>query len=81
VETLNEERLGLSSRQSTLIERVDASLHTGDVPHEWGHPLLSTTPKSVAIQALALQIEGVENAVREIARDVQMLILDVQKNF
>jgi len=52
----------------TLIDRVDRFLQAGKVPLEWGSPLLSTTPKSMAIQALAVRVEALEQAVREIAQ-------------
>src|SRR5205085_1004547 len=40
---------------------------------EWGSPHLSTTPTSLAIQELAVQVEALEVAVREIALEVQKL--------
>ncbi len=56
----------------TLIERVDKLVKAGKVP-QWGSPHLSVTPTSVAIRQLAVQIEALENAVREIALEVQRL--------
>ena len=57
----------------TLIERVDKLVHASKAPPEWGSPLLSTTPKSVAIQEIAARTEALEKAVREIALEVQKL--------
>jgi len=50
---------------ATLIERVDKLVQASK------EPLLSTTPTSVAISELALRIEALEKAVREIALEVQ----------
>lgn len=57
----------------TLMERVDKLVHASNAPPEWGNPLLSTTPPSLAIRALAVRTEALENAVREIALEVQKL--------
>jgi hypothetical protein len=58
---------------NTLKKRVDRLVHPSKRPLEWGNPLLSTTPTSLAIQELALRIEALERAVREIALEVQIL--------
>ena len=50
---------------NTLIERVDNLIEAGT------EPLLTTTPPSVAIRELAARIEALQNALREIAIDVQ----------
>jgi len=57
----------------TLIERVDKLVQPSRPSREWGNPLLSTTPSSIAIRELALRTEALENAVREIALEVQKL--------
>ena len=57
----------------TLIERVDKLVHPRNAPPEWGNPLLSTTPTSLAIRDLAVRTEALENALREIALEVQKL--------
>jgi hypothetical protein len=57
----------------TLIERVDRLVHTVDASREWGSPLLSSTPTSLAVRELALRTEALEQAVREIALEVQRL--------
>jgi predicted sugar kinase len=49
----------------TLVERVDKLVQAGK------EPLLSTTPTSVAIRELFGRIEALENAMREIALEVQ----------
>jgi len=45
-------------------------------PLVWGNPLLSTTPTSMAIHDFGLRIEALEEAVREIALEVQRLLED-----
>jgi predicted sugar kinase len=57
----------------TLMERVDNLVHTRHAPPEWGNPLLSTTPTSLAVRELAVRTEALEKAVREIALEVQKL--------
>jgi hypothetical protein len=47
------------------MERVDNLVAAGK------EPLLTTAPTSVAIRELAARIEALENAVREIALEVQ----------
>ena len=58
----------------TLIERVDEFVEPSERPLEWGNPLLSTTPTSMAIGDLAVRVEALEKAVREIAVEVQRLL-------
>jgi len=55
------------------MERVDNLVHASKAPHEWGSPHLSVTPTSLAIRELAAEIEALENALREIALEVQKL--------
>ena len=57
----------------TLMERVAKLVPAGPAPPEWGNPLLSTTPTPIAIRELALRTEALENAVREIALELQRL--------
>jgi len=57
----------------TLVERVDKLIHVHEVAPEWGSPRLSVTPVSMAIQALAAETAALEDAVREIAAEVQKL--------
>ena len=57
----------------TLMERVDNLVHARNAPPEWGNPLLSTTPTSLAVRELAVRTEALEKAVREIALEVQKL--------
>jgi hypothetical protein len=57
----------------TLINRVNRLLPATDAPPEWGSASLSTTPKPLAIQDLAARVEALENALREIAKEVQQL--------
>jgi hypothetical protein len=58
-----------------LVERVDELLHReSERPLIWGNPLVSTTPTSMAIHDLGLRIEALEEAVREIAVEVQKLL-------
>jgi hypothetical protein len=64
---------------STLVERVQAFVQNGGEPIEWGSPLLSTTPKPVAVHHLAVQLAAAEKALVDIALDVQALAVQVQK--
>jgi hypothetical protein len=57
----------LEALTDTLIERVDELVKASK------RPLLSTTPDSVAVRELAAQVNALENAVREIALEVQKL--------
>ena len=63
----------MSTIANTLIERVNKLVEAGKSPDEWGNPHLSTTPKALAIERLAAQVDALENAVREIALEVQKL--------
>ena len=56
-----------------LIERVNKLVHARETPPEWGNPLLSTTPTSLAVRELAVRTEALENALREVALEVQKL--------
>jgi hypothetical protein len=55
----------LESFTNTLMERVDNLVEADK------EPLLATTPPSVVIGELAARIEALENAMREIALEVQ----------
>jgi hypothetical protein len=63
----------LETLTDTLIERVDKLVQASKASTEWGSPLLSVTPTSIAIQQLAVLIEALENALHEIALEVQKL--------
>ena len=62
-----ERRAPLESLTDSLIERVDKLVKASK------RPLLSTTPDSVAVRELAAQVNALENAVRQIALEVQKL--------
>ena len=57
----------------TLLDRVNRLLPAADAQREWGNASLSTTPTSLAVQDLAGRVEALENAVRELAREVERL--------
>ena len=57
----------------TLIERVDKLIQASKAPLEWGSPRLSVTPTPLAIRGLAAETTALEDAVREIALEVQKL--------
>ena len=57
----------------TLADTLNKLIRPSRPARKWGNPLLSTTPSPIAIQELALRTEALENAVREIAREVQKL--------
>jgi len=64
----------LETLTDTLMKRVDKLVQAGTgAPREWGSPLLSVTPPSIAIRELAAEIEALKSAVREIALEVQKL--------
>ena len=63
----------MESLTDTLMERVDKLVRPTKPALEWGSPRLSTTPTSLAIQELAERTEALENAMREIALEVQRL--------
>ena len=59
----------------TLAEYVDELIPPpSERPLVWGNALLSTTPTSMAIEDLAIRMVALENAVREIALEVQRLL-------
>ena len=62
----------MESLTETLMQRV-GKLVPPSRKREWGHPLVSTTPTSVAIRDLALRVEALEEALREIALETQKL--------
>jgi hypothetical protein len=62
----------------TLMNRVSRLLPATDARPEWGSASLSTTPTSLAVQDLAARVEALENAVREIAREVQQVATQAQ---
>lgn len=57
----------------SLVARVDKLIQARKAPLEWGSPRLSVTPVSMAIQELAAETTALEEAVREIAAEVQKL--------
>ncbi len=57
----------------TLKGRVAEVVPVRDAPPQWGSALMSTTPTPVAIRDLALRTQALEEAVREIALEVQKL--------
>lgn len=73
LENMTDRLIGRVKGKESLIERVDALVDASKVPLGWGSPRLSTTPTSLAVRALAAQVEALERAVREIASEVQKL--------
>lgn len=63
----------LETFTDTLMKRVNKLIRPSKPSRRWGNPLLSTTPSSIAIRELALRTEALEEAVREIALEVQKL--------
>jgi hypothetical protein len=60
-------RAPLETLTDTLIERVEKLVQANK------RPLLSTTPTTVAVGEIAARTEALENAMREIALEVQKL--------
>lgn len=69
----------MESLEGTLTERVEAhiSVHHPAEP-EWGSPHVATTPLSLRVENLVGEVVHLEEAVREIAREVQRLSRDVE---
>ena len=63
----------MATLEHTLAEKVEALIQAHKVAMEWGSPYLSTTPISIAVHNLAAEVAALENAVREIALEVQKL--------
>lgn len=62
----------LESVMHTLIERVDELVqHPTERPRTWGNPRVSTTPTAMVIPHLVERIEALEEALREIALELQ----------
>jgi hypothetical protein len=57
---------GSETLEATLYERVEELIRS-----HTGRQLLSTTGSRGSIEELAARVEGLEQAIREIARDVQ----------
>jgi hypothetical protein len=53
--------------------RLSPRLRLDTRPLEWGNPLLSTTPTSLAVRELAARTEALDDALREVALEVQKL--------
>lgn len=64
----------MKTKTHTLVERVEQLVQAENQPPEWGNPRLSSTPTSLAIRELAAQTQALQNAVREIAHEVQRLL-------
>ena len=59
------------SFDSSLAEQVHRLLPSHEEPRGWGDPLLSTTPTALAVGNLAVRVEALEWAVRELALQIQ----------
>lgn len=64
----------METSTETFLDRVDAWVGPDCRPIVWGNPLLSTTPTSMAIHDLAERMEALEEAMREVAHEVQSLL-------
>jgi hypothetical protein len=73
LENMTDTLIARVDKTGTLTERVHKLIEAGKTPLEWGSPLLSTTPTSFAVRELAVQLAALENAVREIASELQKL--------
>lgn len=63
----------MDTKTDTLVERVDRLVQPRNSLRVWGNPRLSSTPASLAIRELSVQNEALQDAVREIAKEVQRL--------
>jgi len=66
---LSTKESGMDTVYATLYERVDELIRS----HKGQHPVLSTTSTHVVIAELVARSEGLEQALREIALEVQRL--------
>jgi hypothetical protein len=64
----------MGTQPDTLVERVEELVQAQNPPLVWGNPRLSSTPTSLAIRELAARTEALQDAVREIAQEVQTLL-------
>lgn len=71
LERVTERRPSVENLTDTLMEQVDKRPHSK--PLEWGDPLLSTTPTSIAIRELAARTQALTDAVRDIALVLEKL--------
>ena len=62
----------------TLTERVDRLIQASKVPLEWGSPRLSVTPIPLAVRQLAAEVAALDDALREIALEVERLSVRVR---
>jgi hypothetical protein len=76
---LIERRLVMESLEGTLTERVEAhiSVHHPTEP-EWGSPHVGSTPLSLRVENLVGEVAHLEEAVREIAGEVQRLSRELE---
>jgi hypothetical protein len=63
----------MATAAQTLVERIEELLPRSDRKRVWGDPMLSMTPVPLSIHELALRTEALEEAVTEIAREVERL--------
>jgi hypothetical protein len=59
--------------ETTLIERVDTLIQASRTPPGWGSPHMSVTPTAMRINALAAEFAALQEAMREIALEVEKL--------
>ena len=59
--------------ETTLIERVDTLIQASRTRPGWGSPRLSVTPTAMRIDTLAAECAALEEAMREIALEVEKL--------
>jgi hypothetical protein len=70
--------MGTKSRSETLEDTLSARVDELIRSHK-RQQLLSTTGSRGSIEELAARIEGLEQAIREIARDVQNVATDQRR--
>jgi predicted sugar kinase len=72
--TVSSKESAMETVYDTLYERVDELIRS----HKGVHPVLSTTAIHVVIAELVARSEGLEQAIREIALEVQELAASQQ---
>jgi hypothetical protein len=61
-----------------LMQRVDRLAHP-EKTLEWGDPLLTSTPASIAIHQLAVRTQALTVAVRDLALELETLASEVEE--
>lgn len=70
----------METPRNTLVDRVEELDKRGGRPLVWGNPLLTVTPRSLAIRDLAVRVVALEDALRDLALQVEQLSTDANRD-